>query len=408
MVSVQEWAEIRRMRFVDGLSIRELARRTGRHRETIRAALRSSQPPRYSRPPRSSLLDPHKDEIHRLLDDDARLQGQRIRELLCEQGYAGGKTILDDYLREVRPLFLAARTYQRTSYRPGELFQFDLWRPSGPIPVGYGQAREGYVVVGALGYSRFGAGALIFSKEAPDILWGLWRCLCQVGALPGRLVTDREGALHAGGGRATDVFAGFCGQLGVGYRILDRGDCEAKGLVERLQGFIETSFEPGRSFANEVDFQDQLDRWFQERANVRVHRTLRERPGDRLERERPRLRPLPERPPELDRRLVVRVPPQPYVRVDRNDYSLEPRLVGRRVELRLSQRELLAVALDSGELACRHRRSFAGGLTLTDPAHQAALAELRHGRYASERRNDDRELEVEQRDLGAYDALIPA
>jgi transposase len=173
VVSVQGWAEIRRMRFVEGLSIREIHRRTGRHRETIRAALRSSKPPSYSRPPRPSLLDPHKDEIHRLLHDDPRLQGQRVRELLCEQGYPGGKTILDDYLREVRPLFLAPRSYQRTSYRPGELFQFDLWQPSRPIPVGYGQLRESYVVVGALGYSRFGAGALIFSKQAPDILWGL-------------------------------------------------------------------------------------------------------------------------------------------------------------------------------------------------------------------------------------------
>jgi transposase len=408
VVSVQEWAEIRRMRFVEGLSIREIHRRTGRHRETIRAALRASKPPSYSRPPRSSLLDAHKDEIHRLLRDDPRLQGQRIRELLCEQGYLGGKTILDDYLREVRPLFLAPRSYQRTSYRPGELFQFDLWQPSRPIPVGYGQLREGYVVVGALGYSRFGAGALIFSKQAPDILWGLWCCLGQLGGLPGRLVTDREGALHAGGGRPTDVFAGFCGQLGVGQRILDQGDCQAKGLVERLQGFMETSFEPGRTFISELDFQDQLERWFRERANVRIHRTLRERPAERLEREREKLRPLPDRAPDTDRRLVLRVPPQPYVHVDRNDYSLDPRFVGCRVEIRVSQREVLAVALDTGELAARHRRVFAGGLTLTDPAHQRALERLRRRRYADERGDDERNVEVELRDLAAYDRLIPA
>ena len=193
--------------------------------------------------------------------------------------------------REVRPLFLDLRTYRRTVYRPGDVLQLDLWQPRAGIPVGYGQTRKGYVVVGALGYSRFGAGALVFSKEAPDVLWGMWRCAQRIGALPERLVVDREGCLHAGGGRPTDEFAGFCGQLAVGWRILDRGDCEAKGVVERLQGFIETSFESGRSFANELDFQDQLDRWFDERANVRLHRTLRERLRDRLERERERMRP---------------------------------------------------------------------------------------------------------------------
>jgi hypothetical protein len=79
------------------------------------------------------------------------------------------------------------------------------------------------VVVGVLGFSRFGAGALVFFKEARDVLWGMRRCVWRFGALPGRLVVDREGCLHAGGGRRTDVFASFCGQLSVGWRILDPG-----------------------------------------------------------------------------------------------------------------------------------------------------------------------------------------
>jgi hypothetical protein len=71
------------------------------------------------------------------------------------------------------------------------------------------------------------------------------------------------------------------------------------------------------------------------------------------------MRPLPERLPETDRRFVWRVPQQLYLRWDTNDYSLDPRLAGRRVEVRVSQAEISAVALDTGELACRHRRSFA-------------------------------------------------
>jgi transposase len=399
VVGVEQWAEIRRLYFVKRVSIKEIVRRTGHGRNTIRRALRSPEAPRYRRPPRPSKLDPFREEIHRLLRSDPRLPGKRVRELLEEEGY-GGKTILDDYLREVRPLFLPRpRTFQRSSYRPGVLCQFDVWEPSREIPVGCEQTRRGYVVVGCLPYSRAGAGTLVFSKEAPDLLYGIGECVRKLGGLPGTLVWDREGALHAGGGHPTEPFAAFCGELGVGWRFLEARDPQSKGVVERLQGYAETSFEPGRSFASEFDFQAQLDRWFAERANVRFHRALRCRPLDRLAEELTVMCSLPERLPDVDRRFVTRVPPDPYLRVDCNDYSLDPRLVGRRVEIRVSQREIVAVALDNGELAARHVRSFARHRTITALEHARALRELR-GAPA--------EPEVEQRPLEVYDALILA
>ncbi|MBU6423213.1 MAG: IS21 family transposase, partial [Chloroflexi bacterium] len=134
------------------------------------------------------------------------------------------------------------------------------------------------------------------------------------------------------------------------------------------------------------------------RANVRFHRGIRARPIDRLVHEG--LRPLPEALPDLDRRWVLRVPPQPYVRVDTVDYSLDPRLVGRRVEVRVSQSEVSAVALDTGELACRHGRTFARHVTVTALEHKRALEEMR-----AERR---REVAVETRALERYDRVIPA
>ena len=76
------------------LSIKEIVRRTGHGRNTIRRALRSAEAPRYRRLPRPSKLDPFRDEVHRLLRSEPRLPGKRVRELLEEQGYAGGKTIL--------------------------------------------------------------------------------------------------------------------------------------------------------------------------------------------------------------------------------------------------------------------------------------------------------------------------
>jgi transposase len=401
VLGVQEWAGVRAMNEVQGLSIKEIARRTGRSRNTIRAALRSPEPPSYGpRPRRPSKLDPFMAAICELLEDEPTLSGVRVLEEIQRLGYEGGKTIVDERLREIRPRYLPPpRSFQRTVYRPGELAQFDLTEPRREVPVGFGQTRRGYVVTCKLPYSRSFWGALVFTKEFHDIAWGMSRCLARLGALPKKLVWDREGAIHAGSGRPTDEFAAFCGQLALGWIFLEAGDAQAKGALERDHRFLHGNFEAGRRFANELDFQAQLDEWC-ERVNQRRHRTTRAVVSVRLAEEHRWMRPLPEQMPDTDRRWVARVPPQPYLRFDRNDYSLDPRLVGHRVEVRASQDEIVAVALDTGELACRHRRAFAGGLTFTDPAHQRELERLRGQRR--------RGPEVELRPLARYDELIPA
>jgi len=398
VLDVERWAELRREHFVRGVSIKELARRYEIDRNTVRRALRADGPPRYERASRPSKLDPFKDEIHVLLRGDPKLTGVRIRELIEPLGFAGGKSIVDDYLREVRPLFLAPRTFQRTVYRPGEICQFDLWQPALEIPVGHGQTRRGYVVVGCLGYSRMGAGALVFSKEAEDLLWGIARCLWSFGALPSTLVWDREGALHAGGGRPTDAMAGLCGQLMSDWYFCEARDPQAKGAVEKLQQYLETNFEAGRQFANPLDFQLQLDGWFA-KANSRLHRGLRCRPIDRFGEELEVMRALPTRELDLDRRWVMRVPPDPYLRFDTNDYSLAPGFVSRRVEVRVSQQRVAATVLDTGEQAASHERCFAKHRTITALEHARALKVLR-----GERRGV--QIEVQQRSLDVYDALM--
>ena len=105
--------------------------------------------------------------------------------------------------------------------------------------------------------------------------------------------------------------------------------------------------------------------------------------------------PQPMHPTGMRRGL--RMPQQPYLRFDTNDYSLAPDLVGRRAEVRASQRELSAVALDTGELACRHERSFAKNRTITA---------LEHARTLKERRGERKEISVEERPLAVYDGLI--
>ncbi len=136
---MEQWAELRREHFVAGKSIKRLVRETGLSKNTIRGALRSETPPSYRRASQAGILEEFKPEIHRLLRDDPKLTGVRVRELLEPLGCAAAKTVVDDYLREVRPLFLPPpRTFGRGVWRPGEVCQFDVWQPRDEIPVGHG------------------------------------------------------------------------------------------------------------------------------------------------------------------------------------------------------------------------------------------------------------------------------
>lgn len=405
MLEVEKWAEIRQMSQSGNLSQREIAKRLDLHRNTVSRALESDVPPSYGpRKKRPSKLDPYRAEIERLLDEDYDLSGVRILEEITALGYTGSKTILDDLLRELRPRYAPPpRTFQKTIYKPGERAQFDLMELQKGVPVGFGQTRKGYLLTSKLPFSKMLAAAPVFSKSFEDIAWGMNQCLAQFGVLPKKAVVDREGALHKGGGHPTNDFAAYLGLLRLGWTILDPGDKEAKGSLERDHRFAHGNFEAGRTFANPLDLLDQLTGWLA-RANGRVHRTTKRVIKEHFDEEKASMRPLPEHLPEADLRRVVRVPPQPYLRIDTNDYSLDPRMVGRRVEVRIGQAEINAVELESGQVACRHTRVFARGLTFTDPAHQEALDRMRFER--KDRRKRPKETEVQIRSLESYDQLI--
>ena len=262
------------------------------------AALRSRAAAGLSRAPAGSKLDPFKDEIHRLLQADPKLPGQRVRELIEPLGYAGGKTIVDDYLREVRPLFAPPPgRFSARSIGPGEVCQFDLWEPRSEVPVGHGQTRRGWVVSRAWA-TRARAPACWSSPSRPRICCSGSRAACGRWARCRRrwsgIARPASTATAAARRRRSPA---FCGQLRVGWRFCEPADPQAKGVVERLQGYAETNFEPGRCFANELDFQDQLDAWFA-KVNARTHKTLRGRPIDRLADERERWRRCPSAMPD--------------------------------------------------------------------------------------------------------------
>lgn len=406
MLDVEKWAEIRRMARVDGLSQREIAKKAEVNRRTVKRALESEGPPSYG--PRErypSKLDPFRGEVERLLEGDPSLSAVRIFEEVAALGYTGGQTIVNVLVREIRPRFAPLpRTFQKTVYRPGAFAQIDLMQLREPVPVGYGQTRTGFLVTLTLPFSKMLAAELVFSKSLEDITFGINSCLSRIGVMPGKLVLDREGALHKGSGRPTDGFAAFLGYLGLGWVILDPGDAQAKGALERIHRFIHGNFEAGRIFASPEDLRHRLDVWL-DRINGRRHRETRQIVSEHFMVEKRSMRPLPNILPDTAWRQTIRVPAQPYFRFDRSDYSLDPRLVGHRIEIRADQRHVTAIELDTGRLGCRHERVFAGGITVTDPAHQKLLDQQRSERHT---RHHPASPQVEIRRLATYDRLVSA
>ena len=150
-------------------------------------------------------------------------------------------------------------------------------------------------------------------------------------AVPRRLIWDNEPGIGQKGRLAQGV-AAFAGTLATKVVQLRPYDPESKGIVERRNGWFETSFMPGRTFTSPADFNAQLADWL-EKANSRVVRTIKARPVDLIEHDRSRMLPLPPIPLQLGWRERVRLGRDYYVRLDASDYSVDPQAIGRIVDV---------------------------------------------------------------------------
>jgi transposase len=193
----------------------------------------------------------------------------------------------------------------------------------------------------------------------------------------------------------------FRGTLGIAVVQCRPADPEAKGLVERANGYLETSFLPGRTFGSPEDFNTQLTSWLT-RANARQHRRLGCRPVDRWAADQAEMLALPPVAPVTGWRLTARLPRDHYVRLDANDYSVHPGVVGRRVTV-VADLEQVSVFCDGLQVAC-HRRCWARHQSITDPGHAAAAVELRAARRLAV--VPTAMTEVEQRNLADYDRMF--
>jgi transposase len=405
VLNVEDWAEIRRLRRAEGVPIKEIARRLGVARNTVRAALASDRPPAYERAPRGSVVDPFEPTIRALLAEWPRMPAPVIARRI---GWPYSLSPLKKRLTLIRPEYVGIDPVDRVVYEPGQVTQCDLWFPETAIPVGVGQERVLPVLVMTLAFSRFLTATMIPTRQAGDILAGMWLLIHGIGRVTKTLVWDRESAI-GGTGRVSAPAAAFAGTLATQIRLAPPRDPEYKGIVERANGFLETSFLPGRRFTSPADFNTQLGEWLPV-ANTRTVRAIAGRPLDLLETDYRSMLPLGPVDPPTGLTQRIRLGRDYYVRVDTVDYSVDPRMIGRFVDVTASLGTVTVTC--GGQLVARHARSWARHGAVTDPEHAAtaarmrqALAEDRRRRAAATRHHPDGHT-VTMRALPDYDALF--
>ena len=405
MLSVEDWAEIRRLHRAEQMPIKAIARVMGVSRNTVRAAIASDRPPKYERPAKGSIADAVEPRIRELLKTYPTMPATVIAERI---GWDRSDRVLRDRVAELRPAYLPPDPASRTAYAAGEIAQCDLWFPPVMLPVGCGQVRRPAqlpVLTMVCAYSRWLTALLIPTRTAADLFAGWWQLIAGLGAVPRALVWDGEGAIgrwRAGRPELTADCQAFRGTPGTRIVVCKPADPEAKGLIERAHDYLERSFLPGRTFAGPADFNAQLAAWLA-LANTRPRRALGCSPAERITADRAAMLSLPPVAPQTGWRAQCRLARDHYVRLDSNDYSVHPAAIGRRIEVTADLARVRAVC--DGQPVADHQRAWAWHQSVSDPAHLAAARAMRRQRVTA-LRPAPKEPEVQVRSLGDYDAAF--
>lgn len=392
---MQDWAEIRYLYTNEGMSERAIATRLGIARDTVSRAIASAGPPKYVRDAGPSAFDEFEPRVRELLAQFPRMPAPVLADRV---GWQGSSSWFRKKVATLRPDYAPKDPADRLSYRAGDQAQCDLWFPPLPSPLVAGQAGLLPVLVIVSSFSRFITAMMLPSRTTPDLLAGMWLLLTrQLGAIPRRLLWDNETGIGRRGKLAEGV-AEFCGHLATRIVQLKPFDPESKGIVERANQYLETSFLPGRTFVSPTDFNTQLAAWLPT-ANTRHVRRIDATPADLIVEDRAAMLAMPPTDPCAGFSTQVRLPRDYYVRVLGNDYSVDPTMIGRMVDVHADLK--VVTARCDGRLVASHPRAWTRGQTVTDSAHVTTAARLREQFQSPTPQLPDDEGMT--RDLGVYD-----
>lgn len=366
---MEDWALIRRLA-AEGVPKAQIAQRLGISRTTVMKAVNSGSPPRYERAPGLTSFTVFEPRVRAVLMEVPDMPATVLAERV---GWTGSIRWFRDNVKRLRPEHRPIDPADRIVWQAGDAAQCDLWFPPRKIPLEDGTTKLLPVLVITAAHSRFVTGRMIPTRKTEDLLLGSWELIQQLGRVPRRLIWDNEPGIGRGQRRAEGVTS-FMGTLATRLVLLPPKDPESKGVVERRNGWFETSFMPGRTFTSPADFNAQFTDWLA-RANARVVRTIKAAPVELIDADRAAMLPLPPIPLHLGWRNKIRLGRDYYVRLDTGDYSVDPTVIGRMVDV-AADLERVRVRCE-GRIVTEHPRVWARGTTTTDPAHVQTAAWLR-------------------------------
>jgi len=372
-------AEVMRLHYLEGLSMRAIARRLRLARRTVQRHLAKLPPAQKAAPvPYASLLDPYDSAIRSLLRDTPELKTPQILERLRVLGYVGGVTILRDRVRELRPKPKPA-AFLTLDFHPGEAMQVD-WADFGFALPGVPRRVSAFVAV--LCYSRLLYLEFTLSQAAGSFLRCMDRALAFFGGVTTVDIFDNMKTVvlehpRSGPVRFNPRFLSYANARG-GFAVVACSPATptAKGRVERPISFIRDRFWIGRRFQHLADLNVQAFAWRDDFANHREHAETGKVPALSFEHEeKPRLRPLSETPFDTDDIEPVPVTKLYRVAFDRNRYSVPWRLAGQSLVVRAND-HTVGVFIGPKQVAV-HERSWGAGGDFEHPSHRKKIGDVR-------------------------------
>jgi len=361
-----------------GLGPRQISQKLGIALRTVERHLAmprelEAKPPRKS----ESILERHKEKIRRLLDDG--LSGMQILFRLRQDGYQGGKTILHDHIRKVRPPVHEA--FLTLNFEPGEMAQVDF-AECALVRAG-GTRRKLYVFLMTLGYSRRIFVKFVMRMNMEHFLACHRAAFEFFGAVPRRVMVDncKVAVLHNDNIYAPPQinprYADMAAHYGFVVNACNVRSPHEKGKVERSVGYLRGSFLNGMdtSQMSLIAVNEAARQWQTQVADQRMLAAMRSTPAELFAREQEAMLPLVSRPYDCSVVKSARISKQCRVAFEGNHYSVPMKYAGRTASL-AALPDTVRICCDDVQIAV-HVRSFERGVQVVEPVHDIELLKRR-------------------------------